>query len=206
LLTVSDEAGADRSQEADAYVGRAKRGDQEAWIQLVRAYETHVFRLGYMVLRDTAEAEEVAQETFIRAYQALATFDEERPLRPWLSQIALNLARNRRRSLGRRLAAWRRLVTREPEVSSPANAVADMVHARTEADLLVEALGFLSETSREAIIMRYYLQMAEAEMADSWQVASGTVKSRLSRALKQLRGVIQTRFPELALPSEDSEQ
>ncbi|MEZ4737214.1 MAG: RNA polymerase sigma factor [Caldilineaceae bacterium] len=83
-----------------------QRGGNEAtWAALVQAHQAAVFRLAYLLLGDADEAEDVAQEAFIRAFYALARFDPARPLRPWLLQIARNLAYNRRRSLRRYLAA-----------------------------------------------------------------------------------------------------
>ena len=76
---------------------------------LVRAHQTPVFRLAYLLLGSADEAEDVTQETFIRAYRSLGRFDTSRPLRPWLFKIAANLAHNQRRSMGRYLAALGRL-------------------------------------------------------------------------------------------------
>ena len=82
-------------------IGRARQDDPHAWRLLVSRYQEPVFRLAYLVLRDPDEAADVAQEAFIQAYLSLERFDAERPFRPWLMRIAVNLARNRRRSLGR---------------------------------------------------------------------------------------------------------
>ena len=87
----------------------ARQGDAFAWERLVGEHQQPVFRLAYLLLGDPDEAQDVAQETFIRAYHALHRFDNERPLRPWLLRIAANLAYNRQRSLRRYLAALKRL-------------------------------------------------------------------------------------------------
>ncbi|MEW5987644.1 MAG: sigma factor, partial [Chloroflexota bacterium] len=89
------------------WVARARQGDNAAWLGLVTQYQEAVFRLAYLILRDADEAEDVAQETFVRAFRSLGRFDSSRPLRPWLLTIAANLARNRRRAIGRYLAAAR---------------------------------------------------------------------------------------------------
>lgn len=86
-------------------VNATRAGDEAAWETLLRAYQPAVFRLAYLLLGD---ADDVAQETFLRAQKALPRFDIERPLRPWLFRIAANLARNKRRSLGRYFAALQR--------------------------------------------------------------------------------------------------
>src|SRR3972149_7647653 len=79
-----------------------------------------VFRLAYLLLGDADDAEDVAQEAFIRAYRALDRFDASRPLRPWLLRITSNLARNQRRSIGRYLGALQRLVWSDPEALNSA--------------------------------------------------------------------------------------
>ena len=76
-------------------VRRAANGDAAAWEPLVRAHQEAVFRLCYLLLGDPDEAEDVAQETFLRAWKHLRRFDATRPLRPWLLSIASNLASNR---------------------------------------------------------------------------------------------------------------
>ena len=82
----------------DTWIESARQGDETAWVELVRLHQEAVFRLAYLFLGDPDEAEDAAQETFIRAYRALGRFDTSRPLRPWLLQIVANLTRNRRRS------------------------------------------------------------------------------------------------------------
>src|SRR3982750_449743 len=79
-------------------VDRAREGDQEAFGQLVRRYQPRIYRLALHMLRDRAEAEDVAQETFIRAYQALARFDGGREPYTWFYRITVNLALNTIRS------------------------------------------------------------------------------------------------------------
>ncbi|HEX2908622.1 MAG TPA: sigma factor, partial [Phototrophicaceae bacterium] len=81
-------------------IHRARRGDSAAWEVLVSSHQEAVFRLAYLLLGDASDAEDVAQETFIRAFRFLARFDETRNWRPWLLSIAANLTRNRRRSVG----------------------------------------------------------------------------------------------------------
>lgn len=82
-------------------IAQAQQGDAAAWEMLVRQHQEAAFRLGYLLLRTPAEAEDVAQEAFVRAFLALDRFDGERPFRPWLLQITRNLAKNRLRSLSR---------------------------------------------------------------------------------------------------------
>lgn len=154
------------------------------------AHQQPVFRLAYLILGDGAEAEEVAQDVFVRAYFALDRFDESRPLRPWLLQITRNLARNRQRSLGRYWAAVQRWWQHEPEITTTAV-------ERQESQLLWQAVRQLRPSAQEIIYLRYFLEMSEAETAVVLGVQPGTVKSRLHRALKQLQVVVEREFPEL---------
>src|SRR5689334_7811726 len=97
------------------WVRRARQGDETAWELLVREHQQAIFRLAYLMLGDASDAEDVAQETFMRAFRALDRFDTSRAARPWLLSIAANLARNRRRSLGRYLQA----LTRAARIAPP---------------------------------------------------------------------------------------
>lgn len=164
---------------------------------LVTQYQEPVFRLAYLVLRDADEAADVAQEAFIQAFLSLDRFDPERPFRPWLMRITVNRARNRRRSLGRYLANVRKLLEKSPQPSANADATHQAVHGYWQADRLGQAVERLNSIGREVIYLRYFLDMPEAEMAETLGVAPGTVKSRLHRALKRLQDVIAAEFPDL---------
>lgn len=170
-------------------IERARAGEAEAWEALVLAHQQPIFRLAYLLLGDAAEAEDVAQETFIRAYRALGGFDVTRPLRPWLLRIAANLARNRRRSLRRALAMLQRIA--DPP-SSPFDESAGW-----EGDTLWAAVRRLGSADQEVIYLRFFLDLPESETARTLGIAQGTVKSRTSRALARLRALIDREFPDL---------
>lgn len=182
--------------EADL-VRQARTGDDSAWETLVREHQEPIFRLAYLMLSDANEAEDVAQDTFVRAFGALHTFDTSRSLRPWLLTIASNLARNRLRSFGRYFAALRRTVQRDPNVLDPVTALGERSAQEWEAHTLWTAVRRLKPSEQEIIYMRYFLELPEADMASALQVAPGTVKSRLHRALAQLRGLVDREFPAL---------
>ncbi len=174
-------------------VRRARRSDPLAWEAIVHAYQEPVFRLAALILGDAADAEDVAQETFVRAYLALDRFDTDRPLRPWLLSIAANLARNRRRSLGRYWAALQRAFQANPEAYHPAP---DRT-AAADARRLREAVSRLRPGAQDIIYLRYFMELSEAEAAETLGIPAGTAKSRLHRALAQLRGIIESDFPDL---------
>ncbi len=173
------------------WVRQARLGDAAAWEWLVAAYQEPVFRLAYLILGDSAEAEEVAQDVFVRAYFSLGRFDEARPLRPWLLQITRNLARNRWRGLKRYWTAVQRWRQQQPESMPSAT-------EQQEAQLLWQAVRQLKPAAQEIIYLRYFLAMSEAETAVTLGVQPGTVKSRLHRALQQLQELVEQEFPELA--------
>lgn len=181
--------------EAEA-VARAQQGEAAGWEFIVSTHQAGVFRLAYLLLGDADEAADAAQETFVRAYAALARFDPARPLRPWLLRIAANLARNRRRAVGRYLAALQRALAAAPERDRPP-LVEQLSAQQAEAQALWQAVRRLARPDQEVVYLRYFLELPEAEMAAALGVAGGTVKSRLHRALKRLRAVVETHYPEL---------
>jgi RNA polymerase sigma-70 factor (ECF subfamily) len=173
---------------------RARQGDGAAWEALVRLYQQPAFRLAYLLLGDPDEAEDVAQEAFVRAFQALKRFDLSRPMLPWLLRIAANLAHNRRRSIGRFFGAIQRLVRDEPRlVSGETNGH----EQRWQAQALWEAVQRLGHDDQQIIYLRYFLEMPVEETAQAMGVAPGTVKSRLHRAIGRLRVVINRDYPDL---------
>ncbi len=181
--------------EIDA-VTRAQQGEAAGWEVIVETHQAAVFRLAYLLLGDAADAEDAAQETFVRAYHALARFEAGRPLRPWLLRIAANLARNRRRALGRYLGALQRAFAAEPEHARPP-LVEQLSAQQAEAQALWQAVRRLAPADQQVLYLRFFLELPEAEMAAALGVAPGTVKSRLHRSLKRLRAVIESDYPDL---------
>jgi len=175
-------------------IRRAASGDAAAWESLVLAHQQAVFRLAYLLLGDADDAEDIAQETFLRAWKALQRFDPTRLLRPWLLSIAANLSRNRRRSAGRYLAAMTRAFREQP-IETP---LAEASAQNTDANNLWKAVQHLDLPDQQIVYLRYFLELSVTETAETLRVAEGTVKSRLSRALEKLRRIIHQDFPVLA--------
>jgi RNA polymerase sigma-70 factor (ECF subfamily) len=169
-------------------VERVLAGNQQAWATLVQEQQEAVFRLAFLLLGDADEAEDVAQDVFVRAARGLARFDRTRPLRPWLLQITRNLAANRKRSARRYWAA----LGRWWHTAAPAQAAAQAApQMDADAAALHQALGRLSAQDQEVIYLRYFLELSVDETAQALGVAPGTVKSRLARALGRLRPLMQ---------------
>jgi RNA polymerase sigma-70 factor, ECF subfamily len=148
----------------------------ERW---VTAYQPVVFRAAYLILRDKQSAEDVAQDTFIRAYNAALHSDPGDGVRSWLYRIAVNTSLNELRRRKRETAAVSRM-DRDGSFD-PSE------HSDTQA-VVSEAIDRLPDRLRVAVICRYFLDLSETEMARVLKVRPGTVKSRLHEARRLLAG------------------
>jgi RNA polymerase sigma factor (sigma-70 family) len=176
---------------ADAdLIARARAGDDRAFGMLVARHQTVAFRTAYVICGQAADAEDATQEAFIKARRAMGRFREGAAFRPWLLTIVANEARNRRRAAGRRMALAGRAAaaedTRAPVPLPEAEALAG--DDRRE---LAAALKRLGPDHREVIVLRFILDLSEAECAAALRCRPGTVKSRLSRALAKLRAELE---------------
>lgn len=164
-----------------------------AYEEIVHRYQQLAFRTAYLITRSAADAEDAAQEGFIKAYRALGRFREGADPRPWLLRIVANEARNRVRSATRR----HHLELRLTEDFRPGDAAPSPEAAAVAADerrRLVRELNTLEEGDRLVIGCRFLLSLSVEETSAALGLPEGTVKSRLSRALARLR----ERFPEAA--------
>ena len=173
-------------------VARAKRGDADAYEELVHAYQGIALRTAYLFAGNAADAEEATQDAFVKAYRALWRFRSGSPFRPWLLRIVANEARNRRRSAGRRSALVLRATREAPGEAAPSPEATVLATERREE--LIAALNRLDERDREALACRYFLDLSEAETAVAIGVRPGTVKSRISRALERLRAELDAAY------------
>lgn len=173
----------------------ARQGDRAAFDALVLQHEEVAFRAAYLIVRDEDEAADVAQDAFVRAYRSLKVFDPSRPFRPWLLRIVTNLALNSTRAGKRRDAAVERLaVTERRETEPPPDAAAE---AAEQSARVWDAVSQLAHDDQRIIYLRYFLEASEAETAVTIGRPAGTVKSRLHRALKRLRSLIEEAYPDL---------
>jgi RNA polymerase sigma-70 factor (ECF subfamily) len=175
-----------RPRDESALVDQARSGDARAYEEIVQAYQGIAFRTAYLITGNAADAEDAAQEAFVKAYRALGRFRRGAPFRPWLLQIVVNEARNRRRSAGRRAALELRLAAEGPSGGAAPSPEASSVTAERRRELLA-ALDRLREEERLVLACRFFLDLSEEETAAALGVRRGTVKSRQSRALDRLR-------------------
>ena len=172
-------------EEADL-VERAKSGDADAYAEIVRRFEEVAFRTAYLIIGDTDDAADAAQEAFVKAHGALGRFRAGAAFRPWLLRIVANEARNRRRASGRRQALVLRTAAAHASAGAAPSAEAAVLGVERRR-ILVEALNRMRDEDRLVIACRYFLDLTEAETAHVLGVRRGTAKSRLSRALARLR-------------------
>ena len=162
------------------------------YAELVREHQAVAFRAAYLVTGSAAEAEDAAQDAFVKAHRALGRFRPGSPFRPWLLRIVGNEARNRRRAAGRRAALELRAAQASgwrgsAEAPSPEAAA----EAAEERRVLLRAMDLLSDDQRQVVGCRYLLQLSVEETATALGLPEGTVKSRLSRALLRLRELLE---------------
>lgn len=173
-------AGRRREARADerALVREAQRGSADAVETLFRRDWPRAYRAAFLVVQDSAAAEDIAQEAFLAALRSLDRFDRRRPFGPWMHRIVVNRAID---------AARARTLKRELELDSAVAAVAapDPPAAPLSAELMA-ALRALSPESRAVVALRYLLDMTPGEIAAALDLPRGTVNSRLRRALDRL--------------------
>jgi RNA polymerase sigma-70 factor (ECF subfamily) len=173
-------------------ISQMQRGDIRGLDVLMRAYQVQAIRAAYLVTHDLPLAEDIVQSAFIRAYERIGQFDASRPFGPWFLRSVVNSAVT---ATGRR----KRLVSFDDAVSvetTTANGFFDsdggpearLLGAETRAEVW-NAIDSLPPSQRAAIVLRYYLELPEAETAQRLGVPAGTVKSRLSTARGRLRAV-----------------
>ena len=175
-----------RPADDSVLIARAVRGDSAAYEEIVKRYQQVAFRTAYIITGSAADAEDAAQEGFVKAFYALARFRPGAPFRPWVLQIVANEARNRRRSAGRREGLVLRAATERSSGGAAPSPEASLLDAEQRATLLA-LVGDLPHDQRLVIGCRYFLDLSEEETAAVLGVRRGTVKSRTSRALDRLR-------------------
>jgi RNA polymerase sigma-70 factor (ECF subfamily) len=185
VSTAPDPDADDRRAELDL-ARRARRGDAAAFDALVRRFQRPVFRFCWRLVR-SADAEDLAQETFVRAFVHFERFDPERPLLPWLIAIARRLCLD----LLRRRAVAARIPTMPIDtVTMPGPEVEASI--REQLRHLDRALADLDEGPREAIILFHIEQLSYRDIAAALEVPMGTVMTWLHRGRAQLKRALDS--------------
>ena len=174
-------------------VEQARRGDVAAYAELVTRHRDLAVRVAYVIAGD--DAEDAAQEAFVKAYQALDRFRAGAPFRPWLLRIVANEARNRRRSAGRRVNLALRSAGRPGSGAAP-SAEDEALDGRRR-ETVLRAVAALEDRDRLVLTYRYLAGLSEAETAAALGCRPGTVKSRSARALERLRRRMETEETEV---------
>ncbi len=163
---------------------RTRRGEVQAFGELVRRYQSAVFNVCYRMLGERMEAEDLAQESFIRAYRRLATYDVDRPFGPWVRRVATRVCLNH---LDRRTPPSQELDEDRDRPLVAAGNEPESVLAGAQASAgLRRAIMQLPPRYRAVIEMRHYQEMSYAEIAELLEIPLSDVKSHLYRARKTL--------------------
>ena len=173
-----------------ALVEAARRGDLYAWERLVRRYQEPVYRVAWLVVRDSELAEKATRSTFVRAFRALPSMDDDTGLMPWLIRIAARESRQQRRESGRPTPSDRP-VERETGPHLPSSPIPGLAAAAgftpAERKSVSEAFDRLGEEDRLVIAARYLLGLSRTDAANALSIASGLVDEQLTGAVTRLR-------------------
>jgi RNA polymerase sigma-70 factor (ECF subfamily) len=174
------------------WVIQAQHGSDEAFTRIVETYQTPVYNLCYRMLGDSDAAEDAAQETFLRVFQHIQRYDQKRPFATWLLSIAAHYCIDRLRR--RKLPAFSIDEADEseagyelPDTAAPDPEVESI--KKEDRNRLQGLLHHLDATDRAAIVMRYWNDLPEAEIAESLNLSVSAVKSRLHRARREMAGL-----------------
>ncbi len=170
-------------------VRRARKGDSKSFATLVRAVQRQVYGTCLRLLRNEAEASEVAQESFLKAYQNLNNFDESRPFDLWVMAIARNLCLDILRR--RKLVQTDTLDGEARAIPTGESSVEEKAIASQERKSLEDAMNLLPEEDREVLGLYYVQKRSTKEIGQLLDVAPGTIMARLFRAREKLRQRMQ---------------
>jgi RNA polymerase sigma-70 factor (ECF subfamily) len=169
-------------------IKQIKKGDPSAFEAIVRKYEDKIYNLCRYMLRDPEDAQDAAQDVFLKAYRALKDFRPDSSLYPWIYRIAVTTCIDYRRKSRRERSRSEPL----NEVLPSAEPFPESLYASKEiTEALDLALQKLPEKLRGAIVLREIEELSYEEIAQVLHTSPGTVKSRISRAREQLRHLLK---------------
>ena len=178
----------DPAEEEQIWILRSLQGDQQAFANLVSRYQRQVYNLSYRMLGNPEDAEDAAQEVFLRAYTALPSFELGRKFSSWLLSIASNLCID---ILRRRRFAWTSLEDVSFRLVSPIEEPSGAVLRQEQAGQMQHLLQCLPEKYRLVVVLRYWYDLAYEEIAATTGLSLNTVKTRLHRARLMLAKALQ---------------
>lgn len=178
------------SDEEQVWLEQARQGDKAAFGQLIEAYQGPVYNLAYRMLGNRGEAEEAAQEAFIRAYTRLDTYDPSRKFSTWMLSITSNYCIDLLRKRRALLLSLDQPLPPHPALMSDRAENPEAQASDTERERMVQALlEHLPEDYRQAVVLRYWYDLSYEEIADVMDTSISAIKSRLFRARRQLAEV-----------------
>jgi RNA polymerase sigma-70 factor (ECF subfamily) len=172
----------------DKLITRCRAGDVEAFAQVYTQYERQVFRYAYHILGHREDADDIKQETFLRAYQAIGTFRSESSLQTWLLKICGNLCRDRIKSWDRRKVIYDSTLRDDVLGSSDAMDDPSAIVERSElTEIIFKALRGLPQAQREIIVLHEIEDLSYEEIAGILGCSRTSIKLRLFRARRSLK-------------------
>ncbi|MCJ7566316.1 MAG: sigma-70 family RNA polymerase sigma factor [Anaerolineales bacterium] len=174
-----------RSYEEDLWIDEATQGDDDAFAQIVGNYQVPVYNLCYRMLGNKEEAEDAAQETFLRAYRNLKRYDPKRKFATWLLSIASHYCIDRLRRRRLQLVSLDDLLPRREKAASTSGAEVNYLQLES-AEEIRSMLDGIGEKDRAAVILRYWYDFSYEEIAESLSLSLSAVKSRLHRTRREM--------------------
>jgi RNA polymerase sigma-70 factor (ECF subfamily) len=184
------------SRDDSELVRAAQRGESPAFAEIVRRYQRFVYRIGYGLTRNASDADDLAQETFVRAWQALDRFRADEPLAPWLARIATNLAYSLFRRRKRRPETALEPLVEAGRQWGVDDDPADRTAESEQRARLDAAFAELSPEHQAVLVLRVVNDQTYEDIAKTLNVPVGTVMSRLSRARAELKARLIARTGE----------
>jgi RNA polymerase sigma-70 factor (ECF subfamily) len=177
-------------------VRAAQAGEAGAFAEIVKRYQRAVYRVAYGLTRNASDADDLAQETFVRAYRAIGRFRVGEPMFPWLARIATNQALSLFRKRKRRPETPLEPLIESGQQWGVADDPAEHLAEREKQKHLQEAFEELKPEHRAVLVLRVVEELSYEDIARTLHVPVGTVMSRLSRARTELRTRLATRTGE----------
>ncbi|MCA9728365.1 MAG: sigma-70 family RNA polymerase sigma factor, partial [Candidatus Eisenbacteria bacterium] len=167
-----------------------RQKEVHAWETLVKRHQTRVLNMAYQFTSDSSQAEDLAQDVFVRLYESLDHYQEGRPFKTWFNSLARNLCIDHYRKRRKERSVVDKPVDEFHDLAADVESSDEEVERRERREMLLVALDRLGPVSREAIVLKDFQGMSHEEMADQAGVPIGTMKSRVSRARAELARII----------------